>query len=351
MVIVPVTGALVDWVGGDLELYLALQGLTPSGSFKDFGMTVAITTALLAGVPFVICASTGDTSAAAAAYAAAAGIPCYVFLPKGKVSAAQLVQPLAYGAKIIEVNGDFDDCMRIVQELVEHHGAFPVNSLNPARIEGHQVTAFNSWLQLGHILPDWFVLPLGNGSNTSSVGKGQRTLRKWLLSHGEDVLTSRILAVQPENAAPLGNSFHAAGGWEEGSTSLALWRAQYQPVVAGDTIATAARIGKPVSYAKVMREIMCHGGGVTSVSDSAARQAMFAAGASGHMVCPQTGLALAGLRWAVETGQVKPRSRVVAVSTATGLKFSPDFEPPKGSPFATSLDSATTSEAAKIIGL
>ena len=338
--IVKISGHLHEWIGGDLDLWMIAEGISPSGSFKDYGMTVLATLAKLAGASAIMCASTGDTSAAAAAYAAAAGLQCVVLLPKGQVSAAQLVQPLAYGATVIEVPGDFDACMRILQELVANYGVYPANSLNPARIEGHQSTVFNAWLRFGRKLPEWFVVPLGNGSNTSSVGKGLRALGG----------TAKILSVQPEHAAPLADSFARAGGWN-GNLNPERWTEEYSPVQAGQTIATAAKIGNPVSFQKVMREIEYHGGGVTSVSDALAREAMFAAGASGHMVCPQTGLALAGLKWAVAQGHVSSGARVSLISTAHGLKFTGDFLPQGDQLVGVTLDEASTTAAARAMGL
>ena len=306
------------WVGGDLDLWLILEGMTPTGSFKDFGGTVMMSVAKAAGIQAVACASTGDTSAMAAAYAAAGGMKCAVILPKGKVTAAQLVQPLVAGAIVITVPGNFDDCMVIMQEVVRDHGVYPANSLNPTRIEGHQATVFLLAQFFDWTLPEWIALPVGNGSNSSSVGKGMRLLKDiGLVSQ-----TSRILGCQSEAADPLYRSWKAAV--QAGHVSVIAWQMAYQPVEVGETTATAARIGDPVSKDKVMREIIATGynrGAMAVAAEADLNEAVTVCGKDGIFVCPQTGTALAGVRNAVRERVIKPGQRVVVVSTATGLKF------------------------------
>ena len=175
--IVPAGRNLKKWIG-PVDLWMILEGMTPTGSFKDFGGTVMMSVAKAAGIKYVGCASTGDTSAMVAAYASAAGMQSVVILPRGKVTPAQLAQPLVHGAKIITLPGDFDDCMKVVRELVTEKRLFPANSLNPTRIEGHQATVFLTAQFFGWDLPDWISLPVGNGSNCSSVGKALRLMRQ-----------------------------------------------------------------------------------------------------------------------------------------------------------------------------
>ena len=304
---------LRDWVG-DVDLYIIMEGMTPSGSFKDFGGTVMMSVANAAGIKAVGCASTGDTSAMAAAYAAAAGIQCFVILPKGKITAIQLAQPLVYGARIILLPGDFDECMRVMQELVAEYGVYPVNSLHPARIEGHQATVFQIAQYFNWELPEWIVVPIGNGSNCSSVGKAMRLMEKFGFKK-----ISRILGCQAEAANPLGRSWNLVQ--KDGQVFLEEWKAKYQPIKVGETAATAARIGNPVSRDKVMREIVHSHGAMQVATEHDLNEAVSVCGRDGHFVCPQTGIALAGVRNAINNDWIKRGERVVVVSTATGLKF------------------------------
>ena len=339
---------LREWVGGDLDLWLIPEGLTPTGSFKDFGGTVMISVAKASGVKAIGCASTGDTSAMAAAYAAAAGMTCAVVLPRGQVTAVQLAQPIAYGAKVITIPGSFDDCSRVVQELVAAGRMFPANSINPSRIEGHQATVFLAAQFFGWEMPHWFVVPVGNGSNSSSVGKGIRTLHDL----GFVDRTARILGVQSEAANPLARSWAAAAELAQGGkVTLDLWGKTYQPQKhLGDTVATAARIGFPVSYEKVMREVVAANGAVLTASERSLIEAVLIAGADGHFVCPQTGTALSGLRNAVHRRMVRPGERVVVVSTAAGIKF-PDVPTKHIGEHGIDAETCDTEEVAELIGI
>jgi len=314
--IVPIVRAgkhLRDWVG-DVELYIIMEGMTPTGSFKDFGGTVMMSVANTAGIQAVGCASTGDTSAMAAAYATAAGIQCVVILPKGKVTAVQLAQPLVYGAKIILLPGDFDDCMQVMQELVVNYGVYPANSLNPARIEGHQATVFQIAQYFGWQLPEWIAVPVGNGSNCSSVGKAMRLMERF----GQEKI-SRILGCQSEAANPLGKSWDLSK--KCGQISIEEWKDNYEPIKVGETAATAARIGNPVSRDKVMREIVHSCGAMQVANEHDLNEAVAVCGRDGYFVCPQTGIALAGVRNAFNKGLIREGKKVVVVSTATGSKF------------------------------
>jgi threonine synthase len=309
---------LQNWVGGDIELYIIMEGMTATGSFKDFGGTVLMSVAKAAGISNVCCASTGDTSAMAAAYSAAAGIQCSVLLPKGKVTPVQLAQPLVHGARIILLPGNFDDCMKVMQELVAEYGVYPANSLNPARIEGHQATVFLAAQYFGWKLPDWIAVPVGNGSNSSSVGKGLRLLKKLGLEK-----TSRILACQSEAANPLAKAWNSVKIEENGGPCAPLdkWKSVYRPTAVGETTATAARIGDPVSRDKVMREITASQGAMQIAEEHDLNEAVAICGKDGYFVCPQTGIALAGVRNARKQGWIRSGSKVLVVSTATGLKF------------------------------
>lgn len=344
--ILPAGNNLRKWVGGKLDLWVMLEGLTTTGSFKDFGGTVAISVAKVSGIKSVVCASTGDTSAMAAAYAAAAGMNCSVVLPKGQVTSVQLAQPIAHGAKVILIPGSFDDCMKVVRELVDTGRAFPINSINPTRIEGHQATVFLATQFFGWEMPDAFVVPVGNGSNSSSVGKAMRTLVNLRLT-GK---MAKLIGVQSEAANPLAQS------WERVRQSHNLvsakdWAKAYEPQHdLGKTQATAARIGNPVSYKKVIREVVLSGGAVLSAGEFELNKAVMVAGSDGHLVCPQTGTALAGLRQAVSRSIIKPRSRVVVVSTATGLKF-PDVAVNFSKGLIAESSSCETEAVAELIGV
>jgi len=307
---------LSEWLGGDIDLYIIMEGMTPTGSFKDFGGTVMMSVAKAAGIQNVCCASTGDTSAMAAAYSAAAGIQCAVLLPQGKITPVQLAQPLVHGAKVILLPGDFDACMKIMQELVANYGVYPANSLNPARIEGHQATVFLIGQYFGWSMPDWFAVPVGNGSNCSSIGKALRLLKRFGMEK-----SSRILGCQSQAANPLAKSWTAAKGSGDETVPLDKWKSVYQPIQAGETTATAARIGDPVSRDKVMREITQSNGAMQVAAEQDLNEAVAICGRDGYFVCPQTGIALAGVRNARKQGWIKPGARVVVVSTATGLKF------------------------------
>ncbi|MCX6722266.1 MAG: pyridoxal-phosphate dependent enzyme [Candidatus Staskawiczbacteria bacterium] len=300
---------LCKWIGIE-NLWLILEGLTGTGSFKDYGMTVLISVAKAAGIKVVACSSTGDTSAALAAYAAAAGMKCIVILPRGKVTPVQIVQPLANGALVLTADTDFDGCMNIMEFLVRECGAYPGNSLQPSRIEGHQATAFQIAHFFGWNMPDVIALPVGNGSDCSSVGKGMRLLKQL----GLVPESSRILGCQSEAACPLAKS------WLFNDSQLA-WEAAYKPMKVGETTATAARIGNPVSKDKVMREIIASHGAMEIALEQDLNEAVAVCGKDGIFVCPQTGIALAGIRNAVAIGMIGPNETVVAVSTATGLKF------------------------------
>lgn len=316
--IVPAGRHLMDWIGGDIELYIILEGMGPTGSFKDFGGTVMMTIAKAMKIQAIACASTGDTSAMASAYSTRAGIRSAVILPEGKVTAAQLAQPLVHGATIITIPSDFDACMKIMEHLVNHYGVFPANSLNPTRIEGHQATVFLIAQHFHWKLPDWIVAPVGNGSNVSSIGKALRLMKFFGF-----IADSRILGCQSMAANPMARSWDSIipGLADTEEEYIKFWMEQYKPVKCGETTATAARIGNPVSRDKVMREICASNGAMQIASEKDLNEAVAVCGKDGIFVCPQTGTGLAGLRNAVKCRSIKKGEKVVVVSTATGLKF------------------------------
>ena len=344
--IVPIVRAgrnLSAWIGSDIDLWLILEGKGPTGSFKDFGMTVLVSVAKAAGIKQIACISTGDTSASLAAYCAAAGIGCAVILPQGQITPEQILQVKMFGAKVDLVPGSFDDCIPILEGLVSHHGVYPGNSLNPVRIEGHQATVFLAAQFFDWQLPDWFVAPVGNGSNCSSIGKALRLMR----SQCFDVPT-RILGCQTDAANSLYWSWVEAGGFEATEES---WQKAFRPVKVGETIATAVRIGNPVSGCKVRREIVASRGAMANASELELTKAVKLCALDGHFVCPQTGIALAGLRQAVRNGWVKSSQRVVVVSTADGLKFTGPFISDDKDDRVTIAPDCSVDTTAKILGL
>ncbi len=304
-----------------VDLLVKQCGHSLTGSFKDLGMTVLVSQvahlrARGAKIPAVACASTGDTSAALAAYGAAAGLRTLVLLPEGMVSAAQLVQPLAHGARVLAIATDFDGCMRHVQRLSKEEGVYLANSQNSLRIEGQKTVAFEIAEALGYDVPDWVAIPGGNLGNVSALVRGFVMLSELGLTHR----LPRVLCAQAAAADPLYRSF------QQGFAPLA-------PLKAGATQATAIRIGNPVSFDKAVAALKATRGIVASVSEQALAQAARRADQSGLYVCPHTAVALAAVAEAIQAGAIKPGERVVVVATAHGLKFTE---------FATALASHTT---------
>ena len=293
--------ALDRWAGVD-HLLLKHEGHNPTGSFKDRGMTVGVTQAKRIGASAVACASTGNTSASLAAYAAQAGLPALVLVPVDGVAAGKLAQSLAYGAKTLLVRGDFDDCLRLVEQASEQLGVYLLNSINPFRIEGQKTIILEMLQQLAWQPPDWIVLPAGNLGNTAAFGKALREAREWgLISR-----LPRLAAVQAAGAAPFAQSF--AEGFSRRHS------------VKAETVATAIRIGNPASYERAVQAITETNGVVLSTSDADLLEAKAAIDASGVGCEPASAASLAGLRKLVGTGQVKPSDRVVAVLTGHILK-------------------------------
>jgi threonine synthase len=291
------------------DLWLKLSGNSHTGSFKDLGMTVLVSVVrqMVAdgrAVRAVACASTGDTSAALAAYAAAAGIPAIVFLPRGKVSTAQLVQPLAHGALVLALDTDFDGCMRIVQEVAADRSIYLANSMNSLRLEGQKTVGIEVVQQFDWEVPDWIVIPAGNLGNVSALGKGLLMMRDLGLI---DRLP-RIACAQAAQANPLYLSYLT--GFQE-----------YRPVAAETTQASAIQIGAPVSYERAVRVLRAFDGVVEQATEDELANAAARADRAGLYSCPQTGVALAVLFKLVARGEIVPDQRVVVISTAHGLKF------------------------------
>ncbi len=295
------------------DLWLKLCGNTHTGSFKDLGMTVLVSMVkemIARGKPVraVACASTGDTSAALAAYAAAAGIPAIVFLPKDKISLAQLIQPVANGAIVFALETDFDGCMEIVKKVAEKDGIYLANSMNSLRIEGQKTVGIEIVQQFDWEVPDWIVIPGGNLGNVSALAKGL----DMMLELGLVSRRPRIVCAQAAQANPL---------------YLAYQRdfQVFEPIAARPTLASAIQIGNPVSYEKAVDAIQSFDGVVEQATESELAEACAHADRTGLFNCPHTGVALAVTRKLVERGQIHPSDRVVVISTAHGLKFT-DFK-------------------------
>jgi len=288
-------------------------GISHSGSFKDLGMTVLVSMVaqmIARGTPIraIACASTGDTSAALAAYAAAANIRSVVILPRGKISTAQLVQPLAAGSLVLAIDTDFDGCMRLVQELAANEGVYLANSMNSLRLEGQKTVAIELVQQLGWQVPDWVVIPGGNLGNVSALGAGFELL----LALGLIDRRPRICVAQAAHAAPLYASYRA--GW-----------ADLAPVKAKTTLASAIQIGNPVSFKKAVRALRAFDGVVEVATEAELADASAHADRDGLFTCPHTGVALAALAKLAARGVITKDHRVVVISTASGLKFA-DFK-------------------------
>ncbi|MCL4813940.1 MAG: threonine synthase [Vicinamibacteraceae bacterium] len=294
------------------DLWVKQCGNSHTGSFKDLGMTVLVSVVrhmIRKGRPVraVVCASTGDTSASLAAYAAAAGIPSVVVLPRGRVSTAQLLQPLANGSHVLSIDTDFDGCMRLVQRLVEEEGFYLANSMNSLRIEGQKTVAIELVQQWDWEVPDVVIIPGGNLGNVSALGAGFDMME----ALGVTSKRPRIVVAQSAQANPLYLAYQR--GWA------------FEPVEARPTLATAIQIGNPVSVAKAIRTLQRYDGIVEQATEAELANAAAQADRSGMFNCPHTGVALAVLKKLVARGEIGARDRVIVISTASGLKF-PEFK-------------------------
>jgi len=299
------------------DLWVKQCGTSHTGSFKDLGMTVLVSSVkqMIADgqqIRALACASTGDTSAALAAYGAAAGIPVVVLLPKGKISAAQLVQPLANGAIVCSLDTDFDGCMRVVQHLTEDPSIYLANSMNSLRVEGQKTIAMEVVQQFDWEIPDWVLVPGGNLGNVSAIAKGFVMMKKLGLI---DALP-RLVCCQAERANPLYLAYQRAQAADRD-----LSEEDFRPVEAQDTLASAIRIGHPVSLPKAIRALVETRGIVEQASEAELADAVARADRTGMFNCPHTGVALACFEKLAARGVIKKDERVVVVSTAHGLKF------------------------------
>jgi len=291
------------------DLWVKLCGNSHTGSFKDLGMTVLVSMVKQMrsegkNIPAVACASTGDTSAALAAYCAAAGIPAIVFLPKNKVSSAQLVQPLAHGAITLAIDTDFDGCMAIVREITGRNNIYLANSMNSLRVEGQKTISFEICEQFDWEIPDLVVIPGGNLGNVTALGKGFLMMR----DVGLIERLPQILCAQAEHANPLYQSY--LRGFES-----------FEPVSARPTLASAIQIGNPVSVKKAIRVLKQFNGAVEQATEEELAEAAAEGDLTGLYNCPHTAVALAALRKWLRQGKVRRDARVVVISTAHGLKF------------------------------
>ena len=294
------------------DLWVKLCGNSHTGSFKDLGMTVLVSVVRQimnegGTIRAVACASTGDTSASLAAYAAAGGVPAVVLLPRGKVSTAQLLQPVANGALVLALDTDFDGCMAIVQRLSQDEGIYLANSMNSLRLEGQKTVAIEIVQQLDWTVPDIVVIPGGNLGNVSALGAGFEMMAALGLINRQP----QIVVAQAEAANPLYRAYRR--NWD------------FEPVGAKPTLASAIQIGNPVSVRKAIRTLRSHRGIVEHASEAELAQAAARADRTGMYNCPHTGVALAALIKLRERRQIDAGSRVVVMSTASGLKFT-DFK-------------------------
>jgi threonine synthase len=294
------------------DVWVKLCGNSHTGSFKDLGMTVLVSMVrqmIAQGkqIRAVGCASTGDTSASLAAYAAAAEIPAIVVLPRGKVTVAQLVQPLANGAVVFAIDTDFDGCMAIIQRLADEEGLYLANSMNSLRLEGQKTVSIEIAQQFDWQVPDVVIVPAGNLGNISAFAAGFEMMRDL----GLVPRIPRLIAAQAEAANPLYRA--SQNSW------------QFKPLVARQTLASAIQIGNPVSVHKAIAALRRSGGTVEQASEEELADAVARADKTGMFACPHTGVALAALIKLAERGEIKPTERVVVISTASGLKFT-DFK-------------------------
>jgi len=286
------------------QLHVKFEGANPTGSFKDRGMTVGVSRALELGCKVVGCASTGNTSASLAAYAAKAGLKCVVLLPSGKVALGKLAQAMFFGAKVITVDGNFDDALRVVRELSRAGDLYMLNSVNPFRPEGQKTLAFEILDQLDFQLPDRIIYPVGNAAN---IWAAYKALKEWQSLGWIDELPM-LTGVQAGGSAPLVNSF--AHGQED-----------FRPVEDPETVATAIRIGNPASGRKALKAVYDTGGVMTAVSDREIIEAQFMLGRNeGVGVEPASAASIAGLKRLLDEGKISRREKVVCVCTGHVLK-------------------------------
>ena len=292
--------------GGLDRLTFKHQGYNPTGSFKDNGMTCGVTQALRLGRKRVACVSTGNTSASMAAYASAAGLDPIVFIPRGNISYGKLAQALEYGARTLQIDANFDQILALVRVLAERAGIYLLNSINPFRIEGQKTIIFEMLDQRDWDPPDWIVLPGGNLGNTSAFGKALRELLQFGFIHK----MPRLAVIQAEGAAPFYELMQTDG--------------EFRSVREPRTLATAIRIGDPVSWPKALYEVTESHGVVEKVSEQEIADAKAIIGRCGIGCEPASAATLAGLRKLTHSGVIRRDADVVAVLTGNVLK-DPDY--------------------------
>jgi len=353
-IVLPTASAPISWPEGNTALLereavqrwaacpgllLKHEGMNPTGSFKDRGMTVGVTQAKRIGAAAVACASTGNTSASLAAYAAQAGLPALVFVPSGGISLGKLAQSLAYGARTLLVRGDFDDCLRLVEEAHRELGVYLLNSINPFRLEGQKTIVLELLLQLAWQSPDWIAVPAGNLGNTAAFGKALREAKELgLISK-----IPRIASVQAAGAAPFAAAY---------AEDFAV-----RHRVRAETVATAIRIGDPASWDRAVRAIRETNGVVLAVSDAEILEAKAVIDASGAGCEPASAASVAGVRQLVAAGTIRPGERVVAVLTGHVLKdpgmllsYHREMDPPPTRANRPVEIAADVREVAKVLG-
>jgi threonine synthase len=291
------------------DVWVKMCGSSHTGSFKDLGMTVLVSVVRQAmreglGLKAVACASTGDTSAALAAYGAAAGLPVVVLLPKGKVSTAQLVQPIASGARVLALDTDFDGCMTIVERLALDNVVYLANSMNALRIEGQKTVAIEIVQQFDWAVPDWVIIPGGNLGNAYALFAGFKMMKELGLIDRYP----RLCVAQAANANPLYRA-HMKG------------QREVLPIKAEATLASAIQIGNPVSAPRAMLALAAMNGVVEQATEEELCDAAARADRTGMYTCPHTAVALVALEKLALSGAIRRQDRVVVVSTASGLKF------------------------------
>ncbi|MBI4382452.1 MAG: threonine synthase [Nitrospinae bacterium] len=294
------------------DLWVKQCGMAHTGSFKDLGMTVLVSMVkqMIADgkkIRAVACASTGDTSAALAAYCAVAGIPAIVFLPRNKISLAQLIQPITHGVLTLSLDTDFDGCMKLVQEICRKNDIYLANSMNSLRIEGQKTISFELVQQFNWDVPDFVIVPGGNLGNVSAIGKGFRML----YDLGIVKKLPRLVCAQAQHADPLYRSY--IRGFKE-----------YKPIKARKTLASAIQIGDPVSVKKAIRALEEFDGIVEEATENELANAVGRANRTGLLCCPHTGVAMAAAEKLAARGVIKKKDRTIVISTANALKFS-DF--------------------------
>jgi len=278
-----------------VSISVKLEGSNPTGSFKDRGMCVAVSKAMQDGAAAVVCASTGNTSASAAAYAARAGLRAAVLVPEGRIARGKLAQALIHGARVVAIDGSFDEALEIVRTLVERHRIALVNSLNPFRLEGQKTGAFEVCDALGDA-PDVLCIPVGNAGNVTAYAMGFREYRE----RERATRMPRLYGFQAAGAAPLVDG---------------------APVERPETIATAIRIGKPARGAEALSAMEASGGGVAAVTDAEILDAYRLLARTEGLFCePASAASIAGLIKRAGSGEIRPGERVVCVLTGSGLK-------------------------------